>query len=88
MSSINKDWYPSQICSDCGKLANKLTCMKRYGAKFDEKKFKASFGISTMNMSSPCQICGRKVFVTELRDFFYPDVMVLRFMKRYFNNKE
>lgn len=63
--------YPNQICNDCGIEANRQTCLKKYGKEPTKKKFE----VSTYHIAE-CQICGQKTFVTEARDFFYPDFKI------------
>ena len=57
-----------QVCSDCGIEANRLTCLKRYGHEPKKK----CFDVSTFHMDK-CDWCGKEKYVSETRDFFYPD---------------
>lgn len=66
-----------EVCYECGVEANRLTCIAKYGLKFDEKKFKKSFTVSTYH-SGVCDICKKEKPVTEPRDFFYPDFTLLK----------
>ena len=58
--SKNLKPYPNWVCKDCGRKAS--------GGK--------QYSCSTWNMAFPCGVCGRGkedgVYVTEPRDFFYP----------------
>ncbi len=62
-----------EICASCGVEANRLTCLKKYGHEPIEK----SFSISTFH-EGVCDCCGEKKWVTEPRDFFYPDFSLLK----------
>jgi hypothetical protein len=66
------------ICSDCGRTANDMTCIRRYGSRAKQ----ASFRISTMHQAV-CDICGETKDVTELRDFFYPSERAMLYLKNY-----
>lgn len=61
------------VCDDCGLEANRLTCLKRYGAEPLKKKF----DISTYHQGK-CDFCGKIKPITEVRDFFYPEFDLLR----------
>jgi len=61
------------VCSDCGKRANRATCLKKYGA---EPK-KEAFDISTLHVGK-CDFCGEKKDITQTRDFFYPDFNLIK----------
>jgi hypothetical protein len=63
----------NQVCSDCGRAANYLTCWKKYGGS----PTKPCFDVSTYHLAT-CDFCGQKRHVTESRDFFYPDFELLR----------
>lgn len=72
-------WYPSQACSPCGITANQLTCLKKYG----ERPLKNASEVSTMHKGF-CYICERDdQYVTEMRDYFYPDIRAIRYIKNY-----
>ena len=60
-------------CRECGLEANRLTCLKRYG----QEPKKKSFDVSTMH-EGICDVCGRKTWVTQPRDFFCPDFSLLK----------
>lgn len=64
--------YIHTVCDDCGLEANKLTCLKKYGAL--PKKAKST--LSTYHKGT-CDCCGKEASVTEARDFFYPDLSLL-----------
>jgi len=64
--------YPTKVCSDCGIEANRLTCLKKYGAEPKQK----AFTVSTFHKAI-CDVCGKEKMVTEPRDFFYPDFDLL-----------
>lgn len=68
--------YPEWVCDSCGVKANRLTQEKRLGSKFDIMKFKRKFSVSTYH-AGICDVCGKKEYVTEPRDFFYPDFTLL-----------
>ena len=59
-------------CDPCGLEANRLTCLKRYGAE----PLKPKFDISTYHKGI-CDACGKVAMVTEARDFFWPDYSLL-----------
>ena len=60
------------VCDGCGLEANRLTCLKRYGAEPLKKKF----DISTYHKGK-CDYCGKVKMVTGVRDYFYPDFSLL-----------
>ena len=64
------------VCSECGKLANYVTCMARYG----HPPKKAAYSCSTMSRGV-CEYCGRETYITEERDFFYPDFSLINWKK-------
>lgn len=64
--------YPYLVCDDCGLEANRLTCLKKYGAE----PLKPKFTISTYHLGI-CEVCGKEKGVTESRDFFHPDFSLL-----------
>lgn len=55
------------VCNECGRLANYVTCMARFG----EPPKQAAYEVSTFSKGT-CKYCGRETMVTEERDFFYP----------------
>jgi len=55
-------------CNECGRLANYATCMLRFGHPPNEE----AFSVSTFSKGK-CHWCKRETYVTEERDFFYPD---------------
>lgn len=61
------------VCSNCGISANVLTCLKKH--KSVPKKL--AFDISTYH-EGVCDFCRETKFVTEPRDFFYPDFELLK----------
>lgn len=63
-------------CFECGKLANYVTCMARYG----RPPLKSSFDVSTVSKGK-CHYCGRETDITEPRDFFYPDFTLVNWKK-------
>lgn len=67
-----RDDYPMWVCRECGLEANRLTCLKKYGAE----PLKAAFDVSTFH-DGVCGACGEKKAVTEPRDYFYPDFTLL-----------
>lgn len=62
------DW----VCHECGVSAHVLTIIKKHKDVPD----KLSFTTSTYH-EGKCDFCGRKKFVTQPRDFFYPDFSLL-----------
>jgi len=62
-----------KVCSDCGIEANRLTCLKKHGAEPLKKKY----DVSTFH-TAICDFCHREKWVTEVRDFFYPDFSLMR----------
>lgn len=64
---------PYNVCRQCGMAANTLTCLTRYG----EPPKKIAFDISPFHIDN-CDFCDRKVEVTEVRDYFYPDFKLIR----------
>jgi len=60
------------VCAPCGISANVLTCLRKY--KRSPKK--VAFSVSTYH-EGYCDVCGDKTYVTEVRDFFYPDFNLL-----------
>ncbi len=61
------------VCLECGTSANVLTCLHKYG--FPPRKL--SFDTSTWH-AGKCDVCTKTAFVTETRDFFYPDFDLLK----------
>ncbi len=62
----------NKICEQCGLAANYLTCMVRYGTPPKSPMF----GVSTWH-EAKCDSCKRVVWVTEARDFYYPNFSLL-----------
>lgn len=60
------------VCSECGRLANYVTCMARYG----HPPKKETYDVSTMS-KGVCEYCGRETYITEERDFFYPNFKLI-----------
>lgn len=61
-----------EVCDSCGIEANRLTCLKKYG----QEPLKEKFSVSTYHVGR-CQACGKRKWVTEIRDYFYPDFSLL-----------
>lgn len=61
------------VCAECGISANVLTCLKKYG--MPPKKL--AFDVSTSH-EGKCDYCGETKYVTQVRDFFYPDFSLLK----------
>lgn len=61
-----------QVCDKCGKEANRLTCLKKYG----KEPIKIKYRSSTYH-EGVCDVCGKTTGVTEPRDFFNPDFSLL-----------
>jgi len=60
------------VCKTCGTTANALTCLNKYG----ELPKKVAFDVSTFHLDE-CDFCGVLAWVTEDRDFFYPDFSLI-----------
>jgi len=58
----------NNVCDECGREANRLTCLKRYGKEPDQAKFL----VSTFHKGK-CDFCGKETDITQVRDYFYPD---------------
>lgn len=69
----------TQVCIDCGFVANHLTMLKRYGAKSIQPVNPGSFGV----WEGECGCCGETKVVTSIRDFYYPAQRALKFVKNY-----
>ena len=61
------------VCDKCGIEANRLTCLKKYGTEPKKKKFMCS-----TYHKGKCDFCGKIKYITEARDFFYPDFSLLK----------
>lgn len=72
------------ICDECGRLANYVTCMARHGRPPE----KEAYTVSTFS-KGVCEYCGLETMVTEERDFFYPDTKLINWKeyRRYKNGK-
>lgn len=68
---MKKEIY--KVCVECGVAANVLTCIKKYG--MPPKKL--CFDVSTFHTNT-CDFCKQDKYVTEPRDFFYPDFKLLK----------
>lgn len=66
------------VCIGCGMTANYLTCLKKYA----QPPIQKAFTISTMHKGM-CDYCGEKTYVTEVRDYFYPDFSLIEMVKNY-----
>lgn len=64
------------VCNECGRLANYVTCMARYG----HLPKKAAYDVSTFS-KGVCYYCKRETYVTEERDFFYPNFKLINWAK-------
>ncbi len=60
------------VCRECGISANVLTCLNKYG----KPPKKLAFDVSTF-YKDKCDYCGDLKYVTQVRDFFYPDFSLL-----------
>lgn len=69
----NKDKKIYWVCSKCGIEANRLTCLKKYG----REPLKKCFNVSTVH-EGICDCCGKKDWLTETRDYFFPDFSLLK----------
>jgi hypothetical protein len=70
-------------CSSCGLEANRLTCLKKYGSEPKKK----CFDVSTFH-EGICDCCGKKGWITQTRDFFFPDFSLLKSLKEKINDKK
>lgn len=66
------------LCTPCGRTANDMTCIKRYGAR----ALQSAYHVSTFR-DGICSCCGEQTRVTEARDFFYPDERALKLLRQY-----
>lgn len=73
LDSNNLDTIIYQVCDKCGIEANRLTCLEKYKTEPKEKKFMCS----TYHRGK-CDVCGKYKYITETRDFFYPDFSLLK----------
>lgn len=64
-----KSNYPHWVCNQCGWVASFATQITR-GKQPD--KTEVAFKLSTYHVDN-CEVCGKETWVTEARDFFYPD---------------
>jgi hypothetical protein len=64
--------YPTWVCDACGLEANRLTCLKKYGAE----PLKPKFDVSTYHLGI-CDVCGKEKNVAAARDFYYPNFDLL-----------
>lgn len=62
----------SICCRECGISANVLTCLLNFGQRPNQ----LAFTTSTF-YKGECQCCGKFDYVTQARDFFYPDFSLL-----------
>lgn len=60
------------VCDHCGKEANRLTCLKKYG----KEPIKIKYHTSTYH-TGECNVCGKTTAVTQPRDFFNPDFSLM-----------
>lgn len=66
-SMKSKDIY--HVCSRCGTMAHVATDLAK-GVPFE--RIKPCYEVSTFHWGL-CDCCGLDTYVTEVRDFFYPD---------------
>ena len=67
-----EEFYPYEVCNECGVEANRLTCLKKYKKEPKQKAF-----LCSTYHKGKCEICKKTKWVTEPRDFFYPDFNLL-----------
>jgi hypothetical protein len=79
----NKDKKIYWVCSKCGIEANRLTCLKKYG----REPLKKCFNVSTVH-EGICDCCGKKDWLTETRDYFFPDFSLLKQKNEKHQNKK
>ncbi len=63
----------NDVCNKCGIEANRLTCLKKHGKEPEQAKF-----IVSTYHKGICDFCGKKKYITEVRDFFYPDFNLIK----------
>lgn len=61
------------VCDKCGIEANRLTCLKKY----KKEPFKEKYSCSTYHFGR-CDFCGKETYITEVRDFFFPDFSLMK----------
>ena len=67
-----------KVCQPCGISANILTCLKKYKSP----PYILSYRTITWHKAK-CDICGKKSYVSEPRDFYYPNFdLLLKKMKK------
>lgn len=76
---IPKYPYPTQVCLPCGKTANNMHRMKRFGALATVPMNQGAIGV----WRDTCDICGIEKTVTSPRDFFYPDKRAFDYLRKY-----
>lgn len=69
----------SQLCLDCGFVANHLTMLKRHGTKSLQA---INPGVIAV-WEGVCDCCEQEKTVTAMRDFYYPAERAIRYMRRY-----
>ena len=80
LNSLNLKSTVFNVCSECGLEANRLTCIQKYGSPPKIPCFECS----TFHMAD-CDSCGKHKWVTEVRDYFFPDFGLL---SEEFKNKQ
>lgn len=73
----------NNVCAECGIAANVLTCLKRFGKRPNE----LSFTTSTFHRGV-CDVCLEEKYVTEARDFYYPDFTLLKKVAEFLQTKQ
>ncbi len=68
LDSNNLNTIIANVCSNCGIKANRLTCLKKYG----EEPKQEAYSVSTFHRGI-CDWCKEEKYITQTRDFFYPD---------------
>ena len=76
---MSKHEPASQLCIDCGFVANHLTMLKRHGARSIQAVNPGAFGV----WKGICDCCGQEKTVTSVRDFYYPADRAIRMVRQY-----
>ncbi len=73
LDSNNTDSIITIVCDDCGIEANRLTYLRDHG----QEPKRAKFDLSTY-YKGKCDYCRKIKWVTQTRDYFYPDFNLLK----------
>ena len=64
-----------KVCRECWEESSKLTWKKKFPNAKEPERY--SFIVSTFHENT-CDFCWEKKYVTQARDFFYPDFNLLK----------